>query len=323
MSDTRVTPLQTNPRSREHGDMTDSGSSSLSERPVVIEAAITPIGRNAQDFTGTVTTALECLAAGASIIHYRHDSRLDPDEALVEMRRIGHAVLDKEPSAILYPGSLPGPSFPDRVAHFRPLATTGTIGMFPLNPGSVMMAGYDSRGFPVTTDRVGVTFDDAQRVVRLSDETGVPLTIGVHEPGNLRFALAYARAGKLPAGSMVKLYFAGDHSSYDVGKRALNFGLPPTVEALDAYLSMLRGTSIPWSVAVIGGELLETPLARYALERGGHLRVGVQDTAGLSTASNREMVEAAGDLVDSVGRPVASCPEARNVLHGYMFEAMD
>ncbi|MCD2100551.1 hypothetical protein LQ382_26785, partial [Rhodococcus rhodochrous] len=57
------------------------------------------------------------------------------------------------------------------------------------NPGSVMMAGYDSRGFPVTTDRVGVTFDDAQRVVRLSDEIGVPLTIGVHEPGNLRFAL--------------------------------------------------------------------------------------------------------------------------------------
>ncbi|MGN5236877.1 3-keto-5-aminohexanoate cleavage protein [Rhodococcus sp. SJ-3] len=303
--------------------MTDSGSSSLSEQPVVIESAITPFrrGTSIAGVASTATEALECLTAGASIIHYRHDSRLDPDEAVEEMQQVGHAVLAQQPSAIVYPDYLSGPSFPDRVAHFRPLATTGAIGMLPVDPGSTMIGSYDTRGLPITTERFGVTFDDAQRVVRLADATGIPMTIGVHEPGNLRFALAYARAGRLPAGSMVKLYFAGDYSAYDVGRPALNFGLPPTVEALDAYLSMLRGTSIPWSVAVVGGVLIDTPLARYALERGGHLRVGAQDAAGLSDASNREMVEAAVDLAASVGRPVARCTEARAILCEYSLES--
>ncbi len=37
------------------------------------------------------------------------------------------------------------------------------------------------------------------------------------------------------------------------------FGLPPTRNALLAYLDMLEGTGLPWSVSVWGGDLMTTP----------------------------------------------------------------
>jgi uncharacterized protein (DUF849 family) len=82
-------------------------------------------------------------------------------------------------------------------------------------------------------------------------------------------------------------------------------GCEPAVPALDIYLSMLEGVEIPWIVSVQGGVLLDTPVAQYALERGGHLRVGVDDTAGATEMTNAETVQAAVDLAAAVGRPVA------------------
>jgi uncharacterized protein (DUF849 family) len=51
----------------------------------------------------------------------------------------------------------------------------------------------------------------------------------------------------------------------------------PFPRPLDAYLAMLGDAPIPWAVAVLGGSLLDAPVARLALERGGHLRVGLED----------------------------------------------
>jgi beta-keto acid cleavage enzyme len=65
---------------------------------------------------------------------------------------------------------------------------------------------------------------------------------------------------------------------------------------------MLDGVDIPWIVSVQGGVLLDTPIARYALERGGHLRVGVEDTAGATEMTNAETVQAAAGLAAAVGR---------------------
>ena len=70
----------------------------------------------------------------------------------------------------------------------------------------------------------------------------VPLTIGVYEPVQLRWALAYEAAGRLPTGSMVKLYFGGTRSLFNIGRPALNFGLPPIPQSLDMYLTMMDGS---------------------------------------------------------------------------------
>src|SRR5262249_61612205 len=98
------------------------------------------------------------------------------------------------------------------------------------------------------------------------------------------------------------------------GRRGAPLGLPPTRAALEAYLEMLDGSGLPWSVAVVGGDLIASGLARLALERDGHLRVGLEDYAGPRTPTNEELVREAAALVREVGRPVASCADAAGVL---------
>jgi len=49
------------------------------------------------------------------------------------------------------------------------------------------------------------------------------------------------------------------------------------------------------------------------LERGGHLRVGIEDT-GSSSLTNVETVLAAVALAGDVGRPIARGSDARDVL---------
>jgi uncharacterized protein (DUF849 family) len=94
----------------------------------------------------------------------------------------------------------------------------------------------------------------------------------------------------------------------------VNFGLHPTKAALDIYLSMMEGMNLPWIVSCLAGVLLETPIAQYALERGGHLRIGIEDTAGGSDMSNVESVVAARELAAKVGRPVVSGEAAKQLL---------
>ena len=125
----------------------------------------------------------------------------------------------------------------------------------------------------------------------------------------------YHRRGKLPRGALIKLYFGGDASYLgDTGAGGVTFGLPPTVKALDAYLEMLDGSGLPWSVAVIGGDVVACGLARAALERGGHVRVGLEDHAGPRKPANAELVREVVELCAKIGRPVASAREAAGVL---------
>jgi 3-keto-5-aminohexanoate cleavage enzyme len=83
----------------------------------------------------------------------------------------------------------------------------------------------------------------------------------------LRAALTWQRRGRLPAGAMVKLYFGGE----------LEFGLPPTASGLDAYLELLEPSGLPWSVAVLGGDVVGCGPAERAIRRGGHVRVELED----------------------------------------------
>src|SRR5918995_1757992 len=133
-------------------------------------------------------------------------------------------------------------------------------------------------------------------------------SVAIFEPGFLRCVLAWWRAGRLPAGAMVKFYFGGDDGFLS------GFGLRPTPTALDAYLELLDGCDVPWAVAVLGGDVLESGIARVAIERGGHLRVGLEDHAGPRQPSNEELVREAVALAEDVGRPVATPDEAAKLL---------
>jgi len=77
---------------------------------------------------------------------------------------------------------------------------------------------------------------------------------------------------------------------------------------------MLEGCDLPWAVAVIGGDVVGSGLARLALERGGHLRVGLEDYAGPGEPANEDLVRAAVKLAGEAGRSVATCEEAARIL---------
>ena len=94
---------------------------------------------------------------------------------------------------------------------------------------------------------------------------------------------------------------------------APGFGLPPASPSLNTYLAMLEGSGLPWSVAVLGGDVLGT-IAEEAVRRGGHLRVGLEDHGGSGAPTNVELVRAAVALVERLGCRPATIHEAAALL---------
>jgi len=165
-------------------------------------------------------------------------------------------------------------------------------------------------GWPIPMDFVYTNSpNDIRFMAEVCRKHRLGPSVAVFEPGFLRVVLAAERAGALPPGTLVKLYFsAGGY----LGSGEPIFGAPPIREALDLYLAMLRGSKLPWAVAVIGGSLLDSEIARLAVERGGHLRVGIEDF--FTAKSNPDEVRRAGALCRQLGRPLASCAEAERIL---------
>ena len=287
-----------------------------SEMPVVIEAAITPLrfGEAVQSMQETIDESRACLAAGAAIIHHHHDFSAPREEGIRQMVGIQAGILEAFPGALMYSDYLKGTGIWDKTAHFRPLHDAGALRMVPLDPAIVQVGKLDKDGLPSDSHVAGLTFAESAEVVKFARETNVPMSISIYEPGNLRWAHAYAKAGMFPAGSMIKFFFGGP---YTIGLHkvpGVNFGMHPTKAALDIYLSMMEGMEMPWIVSCLAGVLLETPLAQYALECGGHLRIGIEDAAGGSEMTNVESVKAAIDLAAKVGRPVVFGEAAKKLL---------
>jgi uncharacterized protein (DUF849 family) len=78
---------------------------------------------------------------------------------------------------------------------------------------------------------------------------------------------------------------------------------------------MLPGTH--WQVICVGREEI-WDLQRAAVEEGGNVRTGLEDTFylpnGEKTPGNGALVEALANIVRDVGREIATAEEARQIL---------
>jgi uncharacterized protein (DUF849 family) len=108
--------------------------------------------------------------------------------------------------------------------------------------------------------------------------------------------------------------FEGDpHISLVMGVAS---GQPASPELLPLLADeMLPGSH--WQTIIVGRENI-WPVHRKALELGGHVRTGLEDTfylpTGAKASTNGELVRALAELVREVGREIAGADEAREIL---------
>jgi len=299
------------------------GSRSVADEPLVLEVAITGGTTKAKNPAAPETVAeqtaeiVRCLDAGAAIVH-THSNQPDPDPAVAAgfYLEAFRPVWDRHPHAILYATANFDPKTYHRerrvwpggaqCRHHRILAEAGVANMVLLDMGVVPLAMLDEQGVPGPEDAFywyGFWPDDVRETLSVCRDFGSGASISVFEPGWMKTVVAMARAGTLPRGSKLNIYFA---------KEEFAAMAPPIPSALELYLDMIKGLDLKWTVGVIGHDVMDTPLARLALERGGSFRVGLEDWP--TGPSNVEQLKRAQDLVASVGRPVLTGAEAIEYL---------
>ena len=286
------------------------------QTPCMIEVAVNGVTKKARNPLAPeapeeiAEQAIASLDAGASIVHM-HTSQgglpfADAAELYAKSLRTMRA---ERPDAVLYPTMGSGTTIAERYDHHRLLVEEDLIDMGVIDPGSVNLAGSTPDGPPTGTYVYVNSPADIKYMMDLCRDTGIGPSFAIYEPGFLRMVLLYEATGQLAPRSLTKFYFSG--GGY-FGGGMPTFSAPPIVEALDLYCAMLRGVDVPWGSTVLGGSILDTPIARLTVERGGHLRVGLEDFG--DGPSNVAQVQRAVALCEELGRPVATNAQAREIL---------
>jgi uncharacterized protein (DUF849 family) len=297
---------------------------SVSDIPVVLECAVngsTTKARNplAPESVEEITAEIiKSFDAGASIVHcHSNQPNEDPKIAAEAYAKIFRPVWKKHPHAILYATANFDPKIYNRdrrawtgevqCGHHRILAEAGLANMVLFDTGVVPLAGYDKIGKPSPDTAFfwyGFWPDDWQVIMDICRDYGTGTSISVFEPGWMKNVVAMVKAGTLPRGSKLNIYFAPN---------SMTAMAPPIPEAFELYMKMMEGMDLKWSVGSIGEpSIMDSPLAKMALERGGSFRVGLEDWG--TGPSNLEQIERAKEIINAVGRPIVTGADAIEYL---------
>jgi uncharacterized protein (DUF849 family) len=285
--------------------------------PVLIEVAIN--GARAKSLNPHVPLTedeivqdiLDCVDAGASIVHAHAGEPVvggRGHHGSAAYLRAFARVRERHPPLLMYPtlpGGGSGTTMARRLAHVVELANAGVCQMVPVDPGTMNYGRVDADGRPPAHEQVyQTTFADVDWAFALCRERNLACTMSLFEPGFARLVEAHFRAGTLPRSTLVKLEFSA-------GERL--FGLAPDALGVDAWLSLFDARRIAWMVTLRDGSPADA-LARLAIGRGGHVRVGIEDYGGPGTPRNAELVAQIAGLCASMGRRPARPDEVLQLI---------
>jgi len=289
-------------------------------REVWLEVAVNgPWGRGRQPLAPVtvaeiVAEGVACAKEGAAIIHvhaYDETTGRQRDEWEIYARIIEG--IRGQVDAIVYPtipiagsgfaGELRAAS--ERYAHLEALAQRGLVEWAVVDPGSVNFTRFDGerRGEP------GFVYlnpeDHVDEGLRVCAAYGVRPSYAVYE-------LGFARLGGLMASRYSDLPIPIYRFMFSDG---FAWGTPPRPRYLDAHLALLEeiAPGAPWMVG--GLEVDITPLIETVVERGGHIRVGLEDAPWGSARSNRDWVSNAVRWLNQCAARPASPQQIRACLN--------
>lgn len=235
-------------------------------------------------------SALEAHQAGAAMVHLHvRDSQGKPTCKKEVFQEVIAKIRERCPVLIqVSTGGAIGDSFDDRL---QPLAAGPD--MASLTTGSVNFGDdvfLNPRPF-------------VKKLAQAMKEQNIKPEIEVFDAAMLEIALQMAAAGELDEPLHVDLVLG------------VPGGLSPSEENLD-FLHHKLPRDCTWSVAAMGRH--QFPMARLALQKGGHLRVGLEDniylSKGVLARGNGELVAHAVQLAQESGRTVADAAQARSLL---------
>jgi uncharacterized protein (DUF849 family) len=213
---------------------------------------------------------------------------------------------------VVYPtlpfaGSVDAPNMmtaAERFAHTETLAKRGLLEWAVVDPGSTNITRLDE----IPAGKQGFVYANPESHIRLGLELASRYRFhpgyALYEPGFVRLGAALERAYPEVPQCIYRFMFSD----------GLSFGFRPRPYALDAFLQLLaeEAPHAPWMIA--GLDVNITPLIAYAVERGGHVRVGLEDAPFGASTNNVQLVEDAVRVIRSVGKEPASIKDIRQAL---------
>ena len=260
-----------------------------------------------------VNAALACADEGASIIHFHaYDpitgrQRDDFEIYAPIIERIRSRV-----DVICY-GTLPFAGSGDaltaqtpaqRFAAVDQLVRAGLIEWSVVDPGTTHISHHSD----IRDGKEGFIYANPEDHIRyglkLAQQHAITPAYAIYEPGFMRLGAALHRCYPGAPVPIYRLMFS----------QHIAFGFPPTDWALDAYLRLLEleQPGAPWMVAGLAVEL--GPLIEAAVERGGHVRVGLEDAPMGCTLDNLSLLRQARERIDRAGGHLATATQVRERL---------
>ena len=171
--------------------------------------------------------SLACMDAGAAVVHTHIDHMSTKGQPAADRYADAYQrILAARPDAVLYATGASGGTVEEKCVHTELLGRAKLMRMGYVDPGSTQLGSADSDGLPKGAALYANPCDEiAYRFAQL-ERLKLGPNMAMYEPGFLKVALAYHRAGKLPAGAFVKFYLSGNYN-YMGGTPGLDFwGLP-------------------------------------------------------------------------------------------------